>query len=200
MSDPKEYQTSLLKKLCLTTAVLMSVSAAAHAEQVLDYKIALADDGKTYQVMMMPEKAPFADVNLTGQVTIKVPHLDGGNAFRVKNLTSAMEGVTWIETSRVDAPEESPFYDYLSFSFLATDSQAIRRFGWEAGQEQLMFSFENELGCLEDISLMENDDPFNTEDNSSNTNPGNHFTNLGWGNVSENNYRQTYGDKIVCPQ
>ncbi len=200
MSDSIKYQTSLLKKFCLTTALLMSVSTVAHAEQVLDYKIALAEDGKTYQVSMMPEKAPFADVNLTGQVTIKVPHLDGDNVFRVKNLSSAMEGVTWVETSRVDAPEESPFYDYLSFSLLVTDSQVIRQFGWEAGQEKLMFSFENESGCLEDVALMENDDPFNVEHNSSHTNPGNHFTNLGWGSVSENNYRQNYGDKIVCPQ
>lgn len=199
MSDSTNYQANLLKKLFLATAVLVSISTAVHAEQVLDYKIALADDGKTYQVSMMPEKAPFADVNLTGQVTIKVPHLKGDNAFRVSNLTSAMEGVTWVETSRVDAPEESPFYDYLSFSFLANDSRAIRKFGWEAGEEKLMFSFENKMGCLDDILLMEDDDPFNVENNSSNTNPGNHFTNLGWGSVSENNYRRVYGDKIVCP-
>ena len=199
MSESTRYRTNFLKKACLTTAVLMSVATTAYAEPVLDYKIALSDDGKAYQVFMKPETAPFADINLTGQVTIKVPHLDGANAFRVQNITSAVDGILWVETSRADAPAESPFYDYLSFSFLASDSQALRQLGWEAGTEKLMFSFENAAGCLEDVALMPNDDPFNVENNSVNTNPGNHFTNLGWGSVSENNFRQAYGAEIACP-
>lgn len=199
MSESTGYQSKFLKKICLTAAVLMSVSTAAYAEQVLDYKIALSEDGSAYQVFMKPEVTPFADVNLTSQVTIKVPHLEGDNAFRVSNINSAIDGILWVETSRVDAPEESPFYDYLSFSFIASDAQAIRQLGWEAGEEKLMFSFENVKGCMDDVMLMDSDDPFNVENNSSNTNPGNHFTNLGWGGVSENNFRQTYGEKIVCP-
>lgn len=199
MSESTRYHANFLKKACLAAAVLMSVSTSAYAEPVLDYKLALSDDGKTYQVFMKPEKAPFADMNLTGQVTIKVPHLEGSNAFRVKNINSAIDGVLWVETSRADAPTESPFYDYLSFSFLASDSQALRQLGWEAGKEKLMFSFENTAGCLEDVALMDNEDPFNVKNNSASTNPGNHFTNLGWGSVSENNFREVYGEDIVCP-
>lgn len=200
MSESTGYNATFLKKAWLATAVLMSVSTTAYAEQVLDYKIALSDDGQAYQVFMKPEVAPFADVNLTGQVTIKVPHLEGDNAFRVDKITSAIDGILWVETSRVDAPVESPFYDYLSFSFIASDSQALRQLGWEAGKEKLMFSFGNIKGCMGDVSMMENDDPFNVDNNSANTNPGNHFTNLGWGGVSGNNYRQAYGDEIVCPE
>lgn len=199
MSKSTGSQSKLLKKVCLTAVVLMSVSSTAYAEQVLDYKVALSEDGSAYQIFMKPETTPFADVNLTGQVTIKVPHLEGDNAFRVANISSGIDGITWVETSRVDAPEESPFYDYLSFSFIASDSQAIRQLDWKADEEKLMFSFENVKGCIEDVALMENEDPFNVEDNSANTNPGNHYTNLGWGGVSENNFRQNYGEKIVCP-
>ena len=186
------------KKVVLTTAVLMATSSIAQAEQILDYKIALADDGKTYQVFMKPDVAPFADVNLTGQVTIRTPHLEGENAFKATNITSNIDGILWVETSRIDAPEENPFYDYISFSFLASDSTALRNFSWKAGEEKAVFSFENVKGCVDDVSLMTNDDPFNVENNSANTNPGNQFTNLGWGGVSENNYRANYGDKITC--
>lgn len=186
------------KKIILTTAVTLAISSAAQAEQVLDYKVALAEDGQTYQVYMKPDSTPFADVNLTGQVTIKAPHLDGENAFKATNIKSNMDGILWVETSRIDAPKEAPFYDYISFSFLASDSSALRKFAWQAGEEKLMFSFENSKGCVEDVSLMANDDAFNVENNSANTNPGNQFTNLGWGGVSENNYRTNYGNKIVC--
>jgi len=187
-----------LKKAVLTAAVAVATSGIAQAEAMLDYKIALADDGKTYQVFMKPDVAPFADVNLTGQVTIKVPHLEGENAFKATNISSNIDGIVWVETSRIDAPKEDSFYDYVSFSFLASDSSALRKFNWQAGEEKAVFSFENSKGCIEDVSLMANDDPFNVANNSANTNPGNQFTNLGWGGVSENNYRTNYGDKIVC--
>ena len=193
-----EIKFKTFKKVILTAAITIAASSVAQAEQILDYKIALADDGNTYQVFMKPEIAPFADVNLTGQVTIKVPHLEGDNAFKATNIKSNIDGILWVETSRIDAPKESPFYDYISFSFLASDSTALRKFNWQAKEEKSMFSFENSKGCVEDISLMDNDDPFNIENNSANTNPGNQFTNLGWGGVSENNYRTNYGDKIVC--
>jgi len=190
---------NIFKTLLLSTAISIASSAVAQADQVLDYKIALAEDGKTYQVFMKPEVAPLADVNLTGQVTIKVPHLENENGFKATNIKSSIDGISWVETSRIDAPEEAPFYDYLSFSFIASDSKALRSFNWKAGEEKLMFSFENAKGCVGDVSLMANDDPFNAKNNSAHTNPGNQFTNLGWGGVSENNYRSNYGDKITCP-
>lgn len=187
-----------LQKAVLSAAIAITVSSAAQAEQMLDYKIALADDGKTYQVFMKPEISPFADVNLTAQVTIKAPHLEGNNAFKASNIQSHIDGILWVESSRIDAPKENPFYDYISFSFIASDASALRKFGWNAGEEKAMFSFENTQGCVDDVSLLDIDDDFNVENNSASTNPGNQFTNLGWGGVSENNYRTNYGDKITC--
>lgn len=199
MSHVIKTIASQFKKVALTGAALMLSSSLVHAEQVLDYKMALADDGETYQVFMKPSAAPFADVNLTAQVTLKVPHLDGDLGFKATDLQSSVKGVIWIESSRIDAPEEEPLFDYVSFSFLTSDSQALRKFGWEADKEQLMFSFKNVNGCFNEVSIMETDDAFNQQPNSANTNPGNQFTNLGWGGVSENNYRQNYGDEIICP-
>ncbi|MDD5395364.1 MAG: hypothetical protein PHE17_20260 [Thiothrix sp.] len=90
---------------------------AASAARVPEYKLALAADGKTYQLTVISSVTPKPDISLTGQVP-----------------------------------------------------------------------------------LMANSDPFNTAPNSANTNPGNQFTNLGWGAVSENNYKGNYGVPVVCPK
>jgi hypothetical protein len=172
-------------------------AVAVSAAQVLEYKLALAEDGKTYQLVMKPSAAPKPDISLTGQVTLKVPHDSG---FKVTALNSAVEGSNWVEASRVDAPKEDAAHDYISFSFVGLQGSSARNYGWEAGKEQVIFSFQNEGGCLDGVALMANDDPFNAAPNSSNTNPGNQFTNLGWGAVSENNYKGNYGDPVACPK
>ncbi|MEB4590942.1 cadherin [Candidatus Thiothrix sp. Deng01] len=178
--------------------IVCSIAAAsAMAEATLEYKLALAEDGKTYQVWMKPSATPKPDISLTGQVTIKAPHAAG---FKAKNLVSIIDGTNWVEASRVDMPKEDADYDYISFSFVGLQGTSARNYAWEKGKEQLIFSFENEGGCQEGVTLMANDDPFNTEPNSANTNPGNQFTNLGWGTVSENNYAGNYGDAISCKQ
>lgn len=186
--------------IALTTGSLMAADApqtAAAATGILTYKLALAEDGKTYQVMMKPSVTPKPDISLTGQVTIKTPHDSG---FKVTGLNSAVEGSNWVEASRVDAPTEDAKSDYISFSFVGLQGASARNYNWEAGKEQVVFSFQNEGGCVDGVSLMANDDAFNAAPNSANTNPGNQFTNLGWGAVSENHYAGNEGDAISCKQ
>ncbi len=168
---------------------------SAFAEATLEYKLALAEDGKTYQVWMKPSLTPKPDISLTGQVTIKTPDAAG---FKVTNLKSAVEGSNWVEASRVDAPAEDAESDYISFSFVGLQGTSSRNYAWEEGKEQVIFTFENEGGCVEGVSIMTDDDAFNAVPNSANTNPGNQFTNLGWGAVSENHYKGNYGDAISC--
>lgn len=163
--------------------------------QVLAYRLALAADGKTYQVLMKPTVTPKPDLSLSGQVTIKVPHEP---AFQVAQLTSAVKGAEWVEASRVNAPSEDVAHDYISFSFVGLKGGSARNFAWKANTEQLVFSFQNEGGCVNDVTLMGNADPFNVAPNSANTNPGNHFANLGWGDVSQNNYQGNDGATIKC--
>lgn len=173
----------------------ISGAAAATPERVLSYRLALADDGKTYQVLMKPAKTPKPDISLSGQVTIKVPH---DSQFAVTELRSAVTGANWVEASRVDAPTEDVKHDYISFSFVGLQGSSSRNFAWKGDAEQMIFSFQNTKGCIDGVSLMSNDDAFNVSPNSANTNPGNHFTNLGWGDVSQNNYQGNNGEVIKC--
>lgn len=180
-----------------TSDAAQAAEAATAASQVLEYKLALAEDGKTYQVVMKPAATPKPDLSLTGQVTIKVPH---GTDFKIAGLTSIVESSNWVEASRVAAPSEDANSDYISFSFVGLQGGSARNYKWEEGKEQVIFTFQNEGGCIDGVSLMASDDPFNVTPNSANTNPGNQFTNLGWGSVSDNNYKGNYGDPIVCPK
>ncbi|MBJ6610100.1 MAG: cadherin [Candidatus Thiothrix moscowensis] len=175
-------------------ALFMSATSVM-ADAALEYKLALAEDGKTYQVWMKPAATPKPDISLTGQVTVKVPNKAG---FTATNIKSAVEGSNWVEASRVDAPKEDTSSDYISFSFVGLQGTSARNYVWEAGKELMVFSFENKNGCVDGVSLMANDDPFNASPNSANTNPGNQFTNLGWGAVSENHYKGNYGEAIAC--
>lgn len=181
--------------LAAQTAVAKEKPAEAEPGKVLTYRLALAADGATYQVLMMPSQAPKPDISLSGQVTLKVPH---ASKFAVKSLSSNIAGANWVEASRVDAPKEDAAHDYISFSFVGLQGSSARNFAWKAQTEQLIFSFQNDSGCVNGVSLMSNDDPFNASPNSASTNPGNHFTNLGWGDVSQNNYAANAGDAIKC--
>jgi hypothetical protein len=172
-----------------------AAEASGQPWQVLAYRLALAADGKTYQVLMKPTVTPKPDLSLSGQVTVKVPHKA---AFQITQLTSAMQGAEWVEASRVDAPTEDPVHDYISFSFVGLKGGSARHFAWKANTEQLIFSFQNAGGCVNDVTLMRNNDPFNAAPNSANTNPGNHFANLGWGDVSQNNYQDSDSTAINC--
>lgn len=174
---------------------LSMMANTAFAAPVLAYKLALAEDGKTYQVWMQPSETPKPDISLTGQVTIKVPT---AAKFTPANLISAIDGANWVEASRVNAPAEDTTSDYISFSFVGLQGSSARNYGWEKDKEQLIFSFGNESGCVDGVALMTDDDPFNASPNSASTNPGNQFTNLGWGAVSENHYKGNYGKPIVC--
>lgn len=180
-----------------STTTLVLAATTVQADATLEYKLALAEDGKTYQVIMKPGITPKQDISLTGQVTIKVPH---EGKFKVTGLQSQVEGSNWVEASRVDAPKEDAKHDYISFSYIGLQGTSARNYAWKADQEQVIFTFQNEAGCLNGVSLMGNEDPFNASPNSANTNPGNQFTNLGWGAVSENHYKGNYGEAISCPK
>ena len=164
---------------------------ANSSSNILDYKVAWSDNDNRYHVFMKPSVTPTpTDLSMTGQITLKVPHGTGSNSFVIDNLTNSVTGVIWTLASRIDAPQEAPEYDYLSFVFSATSPQA---FQWQANQEKEMFSFANSASCSGNVIVMPKDDPFNIPQNSASTNPGNQFTNLGWGDSSSNNYNGNYG-------
>ncbi len=176
----------------------LGLSLAANsvfAEPVLEYKVALSDDGNSYEVWMRPSATPKPNISLTGQLTLKVPH---EAQFKPTKVVAGVEGADWIEASRVDAPKEDPKHDYISFSYIGAQGNSSQNYEWTANEELLVFSFVNEKGCVNGVSIMADTDPFNVANNSQQTNPGNQFTNLGWGAVGENNFKGVYGDQPKC--
>lgn len=191
MKSQKKYSL-----LAAFIALGLSISASsAFADAVLEYKLAVSDDGKSYEVWMKPSATPKPDISLTGQLTLKVPH---AAKFKAVKVVAGVEGADWIEASRVDAPKEDPKHDYISFSYIGAQGNSSQNYDWKANEERLVFSFANEQGCVNGVSIMANDDPYNVPNNSQQTNPGNQFTNLGWGAVGENNFKGVYGNSPKC--
>lgn len=193
----KKNKSSYLLSSVISSAILcLAASSAAFGGQVLEYKLDMAEDGETYEVWMRPSVTPKPDMSLTGQVTLKVP---SDAAFKATEVVSAVEGADWLEASRVDSPDEDSASDYISFSFVGLQGNSAHGYHWTEGEEKLVFTFKNEGGCVAGVSIMANDDPFNSPDgNSANTNPGNQFTNLGWGSVSKNHFSDVYGKAVSC--
>lgn len=186
------------KSTIFSLLIILGLSVATNsalADPVLEYKLALADDGKSYEVWMKPSLTPKPNISLTGQITLKVPHAAN---FKPTDVVAGVEGTDWIEASRVDAPKEDPKHDYISFSYIGAQGNSSQNYAWAADEELLVFSFANEKGCVNGLSIMQNNDPFNIPNNSQQTNPGNQFTNLGWGAVGENNFKGVYGDSPKC--
>ncbi|MFN3786611.1 MAG: hypothetical protein ACK4RS_07205, partial [Thiothrix sp.] len=192
---------NLRRALGLCTSVLLLTSNAAWAAQTLEYSIRWDTKDDRYHVFMKPTTTPTPkDMSMTGQVTVLVPHATGADRFVVDDPQMKVTNTVWSNDSRVDAPEENPQVDYISFSLNMIKSDA---FQWQAGKEIEVFNFRNAGKCIDGVTLIENaTDPFNQPilaggNNSAGTNPGNQFTNLGWGDQSENNYLGNYGPKTA---
>ena len=178
-----------------STVFAIAMIAAGAASADVQYRIAYTADSNEYVVYMTPDSTPEPDLALSAQVTLKIPHNSVNTDFAVNNINSAVNGLAWHLHSVVKGPAESPEADYLSFGFTQTVSSPPN-FGWVAGEEKRIFSFQAAEGCRAGIALLENDDPFNQLPNSTSTNPGNQFTNIGW--ASANNYTGNYGHSVVC--
>lgn len=151
--------------LCLSSSILLSQ---------IQYKLSLLEDNATYQVSMIPLETWQSPYNLTStaQVTIKVPT----SQFQVINLMSLQNNVIWEANSRIDAPEEAPGSDYISFGLTSLGTSGL---AFSAGEEVLLFTFQNASGCVGPVSLFDNNsDPF-LAPNSRQANVGNQMTTLG---------------------
>lgn len=197
-------QSRILRKyLGLSASVFLLVGNSALAAQTLEYSIRWDTSDDRYHVYMKPTITPSPkDLSMTGQVTILVPHPQNNEAaFLVHDPQSAIVNTIWSNDSRVDAPSENTQYDYISFSLKAITPNA---FNWQAGEEQEVFHFGNGGDCIGPVKLINNQtDPFNAPilaggQNSAATNPGNQFTNLGWGGADENHYLGNYGSSADC--
>jgi len=152
------------------------------------FKLDLMEDGETYQISLVSEEDWSLPRNLTstGQVTVKVPTL----AFELTAFESVHPQLIWEYNSRIDSPDESYELDYLSFGL----KNAGRDFEYEAGEEIPIIRFQNARGCIDYVSLFDNElDPLRATTTRS-ASLGNKLTVVG---AKGNAYRGNQGAKVV---
>lgn len=164
------------------------------------YRLGWSDTDLRYHVYMYTQDVPSINKLTSAQVTIKVPLAQDAGSFAVKDIQSAFTGLTWSNSSSVHGPTEDANASYLSFTPAISNPQAIQ---WQAGEEVEVFSFAGDGQCPGEITLLDNtNDPFNqppeAPDNSAGTNPGNSLSNIGLGEVSDEDYGGNYGCPAVC--
>lgn len=181
----------VFKAATFSLLALASLNASAAVKFRIGYEAAT----NNYAVYMTPDSIPSPDMLLSAQVTVVVPHAEGSNSFSVNSIASEVQGINWIDNSRVNAPSENSKADYISMAYYFSGSR-IPAFGWVAGQEKKVFTFTSNLGCVSGVKLMDSQDPFSQLPNSAGTNPGNDFMNIGW--KMSNAYTGNYGDAVTC--
>lgn len=181
-----------VKAAVFTLLALGSLEASASVRFRVGYEPAAND----YAVYMTPDSTPKPDILLSAQITLVVPHgAESGTSFSLENISSEVQGVNWIDNSRVNAPSENPASDYISLAYYFSGSK-IPPFGWTAGQEKKILTFTSNQGCVSGVKIIDNTDPFVHLPNSAGTNPGNDFMNIGWS--TSNAYVGNYGEGVTC--
>ncbi len=200
----KSLSHAISKGLLFLTLAQAGTTVWAAEGDGIEYRIEWQAATASYHVYMRPNATPTpTDLSLSAQITLRVPHA----AIAADNFVVASGsivnvhadgGVIWSNSSTVRAPTEDMTVDYLSFSSVFSSNPQI--FAWKAGEEQEVFSFKNASKCLGVVEIINNElDPFNNPaGNSAGTGPANQFTNLGWGDSSENNYLGNYGSAADC--
>src|SRR5690606_23565675 len=122
----------------------------------------------------------LANKVVSGQVTIRMPHGIGANAFQVTNLTMETPGAGWQNNDIVRAPAEAPSWDYFSFALTTPGTSA---YSFQEGVSIPVFSFKNGgEHCADSVYIIDNDtDPF--INNSLNIDIQNSLVIIGGGNV-----------------
>lgn len=179
------------KNLPLIIMLVLGLFAMApHASAQIEFKVERVENSLTYQVVLRTNTTfeDFDALTSTAQVTLVAPT---GTLF-IQNLTS-VSGI-WENNSNVTAPPENPGFDYFMVGLLSLGTDDI---SYVAGEEVVLFTFENSMPCSAPIELMEADDPF-TPPNQQKINAGNEIFVLGAGNG--NAWMGNYGQgSALCP-
>ena len=172
-----------MKKLLI---LLLGLFIGQALSAQVKFRVALQPDNKTYNVFLRPDVAWSGPLGTTvgSQLSLRVP--SGG--FDVGNLMSA-NGM-WNKSVHVFSPEENTSFDYISFS-LVSSTGAIP---YVAGEEALLFSFENIGTCTGELEFISDiDDPF-LPPNSASVNVGNSLSVAGAG-LGVNAYSGVYAEQ-----
>lgn len=178
------------KILLVVTLLLLGFSSAF--SQNLDLKLQLIND-TTWGVFVKPVGITPTSSTITGsaQVTIVSPKdYDSLNIISVKG--------TWNANAYVNGPSENTTRQYISIG-LQNDFPKIP---YIADQETLLFTFERTGDCPDSLYIIDcgslggdpNADPFcpDSTANSANSNPGNEFSVIDFGNNNLYGYGKRY--------
>ncbi|MEO1259908.1 MAG: hypothetical protein AAFZ15_14035 [Bacteroidota bacterium] len=148
----------------LATAAILCFSFSAFSQ--IEFKLHWMDKEQQWGVFARLEEGatinPFNIVG-SGQVTLLAPT---GTSFRGMHSVSG----EWVQNAFIQAPEEKPDTDYISFGLISNDPEIMLL----PDQETLLFTFKPRDGnCPEFLSLINNDDPLAIYPNSANSNAGN---------------------------
>ncbi len=148
----------------------------------------------TYMVSMLPSQTWVGGLSITNsiQVSIRVPHGTGADAFNVANLAGIVQSsgspTAWTINGRALAAIDASGYgvngeyDYYDFGLL-TGSPELP---YVSGVEVNLFSFDNTGNCITDassgllVTIVDNDtDPMVLGGNTYSVNTGNEISPLG---------------------
>ncbi len=171
--------------LCIFSLFILGTQLSAQVEG----KLILLPDNKTYQVSVIPQTTFNAIFSITNSAQITLTAATGG--FELTRL----RGVTgdWTVSGFAIAPVENPSSDYFSIQL----NSPLQDIVYTAGEEIILFTFENSAVCLGEVSIIDDmTDPF-LPPNSQFLNVGNLFTIRGVGPV--NAYQGSAFPTASCP-
>ncbi len=171
--------------LCIICLITQGIQLSAQVEG----KLILLPDNKTYQVSVISQTTFNAIFSITNsaQITLTAP-TGGFELTRLKGITG-----DWTVSGFAKAPVENTNADYFSIQLNAPLQDVV----YTAGEEIILFTFENSAVCTGDISIIDDtSDPF-LPPNSQFLNVGNLFTIRGVGPI--NAYQGSAFPSAVCP-
>ncbi|MEO1257734.1 MAG: gliding motility-associated C-terminal domain-containing protein [Bacteroidota bacterium] len=143
-----------MKKL-LTSIFLILVCSSLFSQ--IKYEIELLPDNETYLISFVSSNtyAPPQNKVASGQVTIRMPHGIGVNAFSVVDLTMETPGASWQANDIIRAPVEAPSWDYFSFGLTTA---GVDVYDFQAGVSVPVFSFRNGgAHCADSVYIIDNE-------------------------------------------
>jgi len=181
---------SQFKKLLLIHLAIITTLNLPLAAQITG-KLIQSTDKKTFTFSIIPEKTITRPKNITNtaQITFKA----SAGSFEIAQVKS-ITGI-WQYNSIIKSPAESPNFDYIVFT-LATP---LANPNYQANVELPLFSFENQLGCIGSIELIENFTDEFWPPNSIDVNIGIQLTILEYGIDNAYEKNDPNHSKVVCP-
>lgn len=160
-----------IKIIHLIFAILLFANIALAQVQ---FKLSYDQNSEKYYVSMISATTWESPYNLTStaQITIKAP----SQALNIASLSNLESGVAWEANSRVNAPNEAPNKDYISFSMISLGTSNL---AYTKGEEVYLFSFDTGEGCLDGLQLVDNETDVFMPPNSHQANIGNQITTFG---------------------